>query len=248
MSPYGLFYALATFIGLSWYYLRFHRFGFSFSESMQAIAVMSWSGIAGAYLFHSFLSFFPGLFPSGLITRHLGPSTIFGLVGGGALGSLIYGLKKGMPLGKVYDIGVLPLPLAQAIGRIGCFYAGCCFGKPASCILAMPLPGLHHEIAMRYPTQLMSAAANVGILGILLFIEHLRRKRRDTWWPFPGFIFLSWVCLYSGKRFLIEFYRATALPVVGGLTWAQIASLAAFVAAFTAIVIRMKKIRRHALS
>ncbi len=241
MTLYGPLYTVAAVIGFAWFFFRFRRAGYRWPMIFHLSAVMAWSAIACTYLFHSLLSFFPDLFPPGLITKHFGSSTIMGLIIGGSLGGALFCRLHHLPLGRLFDLGILPFPLSQAIGRMGCFSAGCCFGKPTSCPLAMSLPGLHGQVAPRWPTQLISAGANLAILGILLSIEHFRRRRKDDEWPFAGFLYLFWVCLYSTKRFLVEFIRGTAMPVLWGLTWAQALSAIAFAAAATAIAVNMRR-------
>ncbi len=241
MTLYGPLYAAAAVVGFSWVALRYRGIGYSWPLILRFSAILAWSGIAGAYLFHSLLSFFPQLFPPGLITRHFGPNTITGMIIGGGIASLVFCRYHNLPLGRHFDVGTVPFPLAQAIGRLGCFSAGCCFGKPTTGSVGMLLPGLHGRVAFRYPTQLISAGANLAILGVLLFVEHLRRRRGDDDWPFPGFIYLLWVCLYATKRFLLEFIRGTALPVILGVTWAQALALVALTFAGTAIMVNLRR-------
>ena len=147
-----------------------------------------------------------------------------------------YALWSRIPLGILGDICAPPLALAIAIGRIGCFFAGCCFGK----ICAQPTPLtavkfpsgsfaalLQHQSAASlpvYPVQLYESAACL-LLALLIW------RWRPTDIPgITGQKFLAVGISYAAIRFCTEFLRADN-PVIGwGLTFSQ------WVAAFIAIL------------
>ncbi len=169
-----------------------------------------------------------------------GLSIIYALLGGFGV-AILYFWRQHAPIGQALDLGGLPAPLAQAIGRLGCFAAGCCAGKPTTSWLGMYQPNAYGEWAMRYPTQLLSAAADLGIFLILLLVERygLRRAGRNKesapslptdqalsastepgWtlargWPFDGFLFLLYVAIFSLKRFVVAFLREEPAPMLG---------------------------------
>ncbi len=91
-----------------------------------------------------------------------------------------------------------------------------------------------------YPTQLMASAADLGILAAVLLAERrLARRGRSV----PGLLFALYLGLYGAKRFLLEFLRATASPLVAGLTWAQIAALAFVLAAASGAALALRRAR-----
>ena len=129
------------------------------------------------------------------------------------------------------------IALGHGVGRLGCFSAGCCWGKPTDVPWAVTftnpysaqLVGVPLGIPL-HPTQLYEALAEAAIFGVLVL---LWRRRH-----FPGQIFASYLMLYAGARFVIEFFRdhprggslfggALSVPqvlsallfVVGGLFW-----------------------------
>lgn len=122
---------------------------------------------------------------------------------------------------KVADLAFPYLALGHAMGRIGCFLNGCCYGTrtslPWGCSFPPGSPA-HQEqygslAAMTsdwsfrvHPTQLYEAMALVGICLLLLF---LRRK----WHPFDGFTMPVYFILYSTWRFFVEFIRGDRNPV-----------------------------------
>lgn len=118
-----------------------------------------------------------------------------------------YMRRHRMPLWTTCDAFAPGIVLGQAVGRIGCLLAGCCYGKPtdlpwgitftnpiASANVGTPL-----DVAL-HPTQLYESAAALLILGILLLIERRRRF-------FPGQTFWTYLLLYPVARFSIEFFR-----------------------------------------
>jgi phosphatidylglycerol:prolipoprotein diacylglycerol transferase len=115
---------------------------------------------------------------------------------------LIYLKKKALPLWKTLDLFAPSLAIGHAIGRIGCFSAGCCYGKPTNlpwgitfndpdslAITGIPL----------HPTQLYESFAE---FGIFIFLMLLRKHK-----SFNGQIMWTYVLLYSAVRFIIEFFR-----------------------------------------
>jgi len=120
-------------------------------------------------------------------------------------GGLLVGVFSGLwtarrvelPLWKTLDLMVPPLILAHAIGRLGCFLNGCCYGKPSSVswAVAFPMDGI-----LRHPTQLYEA-----FFLSLLFLALLRLESRR---PLAGTVFLSYGVLYGTWRFFVEFLRS----------------------------------------
>ncbi len=115
--------------------------------------------------------------------------------------------RHAMPLWTTCDAFAPGIVLGQAVGRIGCLMAGCCYGKPTELpwgitftnTLAAANVGTPLEVSL-HPTQLYESGAALLILGILLFIE-----RRGH--GFAGRTFWSYLLLYPMARFIIEFYR-----------------------------------------
>jgi phosphatidylglycerol---prolipoprotein diacylglyceryl transferase len=112
-----------------------------------------------------------------------------------------------MPIWTVTDVFAPGIALGHAIGRLGCLFAGCCFGKPTTMPWGITFTnqfaaqnvGTTLGIPL-HPTQLYEAGAEFLILGFLLFME---KKGR----PYPGRTFWSYMLLYGISRFIIEFYR-----------------------------------------
>ena len=139
--------------------------------------------------------------------------------------ALFYLWRHRLPVWSVTDIFAPGIALGHAVGRVGCFLAGCCFGRETSVPWAVTF---RSEYAARnvgtpinvplHPTQLYEAAAELLILGLLLVTE--RRGR-----PFPGRTFWGYMLFYGLSRFLIEFYRGDSRGTIGIFSTSQFVSL-----------------------
>jgi phosphatidylglycerol---prolipoprotein diacylglyceryl transferase len=129
---------------------------------------------------------------------------------GGFLGAMVwiifYSRMHKAPLLAVLDVGSAPLALGHSIGRIGCFVAGCCYGKPTSLPwgvtftnpVAARIAGTPLNVSL-HPTQLYEAAAE--FLNFLLLVWLGARQK------FAGQIAGAFLILYGIERGAIEFLR-----------------------------------------
>jgi phosphatidylglycerol---prolipoprotein diacylglyceryl transferase len=132
--------------------------------------------------------------------------TFYGGLLGGIVWVVLYTYFQKMPLLRVLDVTAAPVALGHAIGRIGCFVAGCCYGKPTSLPWGVTFTNPVAERiagtplgASLHPTQLYEAAAE--FLNFL-FLMRLGTKRRP-----PGQIVGAYFILYGVERGMIEFFR-----------------------------------------
>jgi len=92
------------------------------------------------------------------------------------------------------DLFALALPAGEAVGRIGCFFNGCCYGEKCD----LPWAVYQHG-AWRHPAQLYSAVTAAGLFGGLLWARrHVKRE---------GDLFLLYLFGFGLTRFLLEFVR-----------------------------------------
>src|SRR3984893_5757237 len=121
--------------------------------------------------------------------------------------ALLYIRLFGLPLWTTCDVFARGIALGHVVGRFGCFFAGCCFGKPTTAAWGItftdPFAATNVGTPLGvplHPTQLYEAGAEFLILMVLLLTE---RKGR----PFAGRTFWLYMLLYAISRFIIEFYR-----------------------------------------
>jgi len=116
--------------------------------------------------------------------------------------ALIFMKKYSLPIWLTCDLLAPSLALGHFFGRLGCFFAGCCYGK--QCDLPWAVTFSHPESlaptgVLLHPTQLYSSMSNLMIFSILWFW-----RRRKT---FDGQIFWIYILLYGTLRSLIEQLR-----------------------------------------
>ncbi len=155
-----------------------------------------------------------------------------------AIGTAMYYIRKHhMPVLRTCDTFAPGIALGHAIGRLGCFAAGCCYGKPTShwwgVTFTNPLANMFSGTPLNIPlepTQLFESVIEFINFGVLFFL--LRRKR------FEGQVIGSYLFLYGVARYFIEFLRddpergsmfgglmtgtqfiSICLVIAGGLLW-----------------------------
>jgi phosphatidylglycerol:prolipoprotein diacylglycerol transferase len=152
---------------------------------------------------------------------------------GGFLGGLLTGVllmrRYRLSFWKVTDAFAPGVALGQAIGREGCFAAGCCWGKPTDAPWGVEFGEAAHRITgvpvgiHLHPTQLYES---VAAFIIFLFLYWLHRRKR-----FSGQVIATYAVLYGLTRFTIEFFRddprgdIAGLSTLTGLSTSQLISL-----------------------
>ncbi len=110
--------------------------------------------------------------------------------------------------------------LAQAFGRLGCFFAGCCYGKETTAWWGVVFP--ENSIAPAgvplIPTQLISAIGDFVIFLVLLWFSRKAAKK-------AGDVLALYLLLYGAGRFCIEFFRQNEQGGIGPVTTAQCFSI-----------------------
>jgi phosphatidylglycerol---prolipoprotein diacylglyceryl transferase len=124
-----------------------------------------------------------------------------------ALGAAsIYAKKQRLPGRAFADVAAPGIALGQAISRLGCLSAGCCYGKPTHLPWGITFRnqyaadnvGVPLNIPL-HPTQIYEFLAS--LLLFLFLTRQLSRKH------FSGQILLEFLGIYSVLKFFIEFFR-----------------------------------------
>lgn len=181
------------------------------------------------------------------------PSTLFSLdflrSGGVYYGGFLGALAASFYLARRYQIDWWRLAdfcapgiaLGQFFGRMGCFAAGCCWGKPTNSWVGVEFTARAHELTgvpigvHLHPAQLYESIFTLLLSGGLLLLA--RRKL------FDGATILTYAIVYSIGRFLIEFYRDDPRGTIWGLSTSQFISLLVVAVAGTSLVYAWKKRR-----
>jgi phosphatidylglycerol---prolipoprotein diacylglyceryl transferase len=116
--------------------------------------------------------------------------------------SAIYIRKKNLKIWITADIIAPGIAIGHAIGRIGCLFAGCCYGKTCDLPFAIKFTNSQSLAPLDvylHPTQIYSMISNLILFFTLLWLQ--KRKK------FHGMVFLIYIMLYSLFRSIIEFFR-----------------------------------------
>jgi phosphatidylglycerol:prolipoprotein diacylglycerol transferase len=223
---YGVLLAAAYLLGLKFAMVRASERGLDANRVLDLGIYIIISALVGAKLL---------LFVTDFRTFTANPRELLTLArsGGVFYGGLIlavtvalwYIRKIGLPLWTTCDVFAPGIALGHVVGRFGCFFAGCCFGKETHVPWAITF---HDPFAAAnvgtplgiplHPTQLYEAGAELIILFVLLASE---RKGR----PFAGRTFWLYMLLYAISRFIIEFFRGDERGTVGIFSTSQFISL-----------------------
>ena len=148
---------------------------------------------------------------------------VYGGVLGGMLGAYLYCRHHGWNF-RHYAYVLMPcVALAQGFGRIGCFFAGCCYGIETSSAIGVTFPAgslcpIHDPVI---PTQLIMSLGDFLIFAVIYYNLEKGKHPENT--------AALYLMLYSAGRFLIEFVRGDInRGFVGILSTSQFISIFAF--------------------
>ncbi|MBN1868893.1 prolipoprotein diacylglyceryl transferase [Candidatus Sumerlaeota bacterium] len=257
IGTYGLMVAIGLLAATSVALWRAKRVGVEGDRLLDFILLAVVGGLVGGRVTYVALDLTMGeryflSHPLEIVFSRTGFVFLGGVVAGVALGAW-YLHRVRLNKWLVADILFGVLPLGHAFGRIGCFMAGCCYGRVADPngplgFLAVCFPrgtrmgeayypgiAFGDQIAEGlvkssdlcslpvWPVQLFESAGNLAIFFALVWFW--RRKR------FDGQIFLLYILFYGALRFLLEFLRGDVQRgALGPLSTSQAISLIGFVA------------------
>jgi phosphatidylglycerol:prolipoprotein diacylglycerol transferase len=114
-----------------------------------------------------------------------------------------YMRRHAIPWRQAFDSLAVGMPVGQALGRVGCFMAGCCFGSPSKLPWAVTFTNPETLCPLRvplHPSQLYEAVLCLGVFGV---VYSLRTRKR-----FNGQLMLTYFFLAGLVRFATEFFRS----------------------------------------
>lgn len=161
---------------------------------------------------------------------------VYGGIIGGILAAMVYCKIKKLKFLEYFDLVMPSVALAQGFGRIGCFLAGCCYGKETDSVFGI----VFHNSKFApngvklIPTQLISSAGN--FLIALFLILYARKERKS------GEVGAWYLILYSAGRFGVEFLRNDYRgEVFGILSTSQFISIFTFALGIILLILFRKK-------
>jgi len=207
IHTYGFMLAMGVALGLLFMYVQSKKYGLQAPVMLDMAFYTIIISLIGAKLI---------LFLGNISYYLRRPSELFSLARSGGVfqGGLAFGIifalwyfrKHRIPTWKAADVIVPALALGHGFGRIGCFTAGCCYGREcslpwgvtfqseyASSLTGIPLDRVLH------PTQLYESALN--FLNFIVLFLILKKKK------FDGQVFSLYIINYSIIRFFVEYFR-----------------------------------------
>lgn len=159
---------------------------------------------------------------------------VYGGIIGATLFSGLYCRIRRLDFFKYFDVVLPAVAVAQGFGRIGCFLAGCCYGKETDSFIGVVFT--HSDYAPNgvplYPTQLLSSVG-CFLMAAVLFI-YLRKERK------PGSAGSLYLIIYSIGRSLIEFLRGDLRGTVGILSTSQFISIFVLIIGIVLFILSQK--------
>lgn len=195
---YGLFVALAVIVSFIYASALARRSGLAVQDAADLVFLFFVTGVIGSRLFYVLQHWgdYAGDPLRALRLQEGGLVYYGGFLLAAAAGAL-YGRLRGWPVLRWADVFAPVLALAHAIGRIGCYLNGCCYGRPAPEGWGVVFP---QDDVTRVPVQLFESAALV-LLSVYLVGRLKKDHGRD------GRVFAAYIFYYSLVRFSVEFMR-----------------------------------------
>ncbi|UCD88150.1 MAG: prolipoprotein diacylglyceryl transferase [Desulfobacterales bacterium] len=203
LHTYGVFVAMAFLSGIALALREARRVGEDANKILDLCFYMLVAAVLGSRILYVLVNW--------SIFRH-DPLEILriwhgGLVFyGGFIAAVItagwYIRRHGLPFLKTADIIAPSIAFGQFVGRVGCFFAGCCYGK--TCDLPWAVTFTHAEslapmAVPLHPTQIYSSLNGLFIFLVLVGLKGIKR--------FQGQVFWTYVLLYGVTRFILEYFR-----------------------------------------
>lgn len=201
VGSYGVMLTVALFV-VSFVTVRAAaRAGLDVGATIAAVGFTAGAAAAGAWFLFAAVEWvrtgspLAGFAQPGLV--------FFGAPLGGAPALVLSCRKLGLPAGRLVDVAVPGIPAAHAMGRLGCFLGGCCYGSPWDGPWAVtythPLAPAAHPSVPRHPTPLYESA----ILLALAFAFALVPMKRVG----SGRRLFGYLACYGAARVGVEFFR-----------------------------------------
>ncbi len=220
---YGFFIALAMLVNFFLVNRRARTLGFSVQEANDLLFILFVFGIVGARLFYV-AQHMDDYRSDGwqALNIHEGGLVWYGGFTVSVLAGVIYARWKGWPILKWCDFFTPHLALGHALGRLGCFFNGCCYGRVSHSMLGVVFDG---DLNPRLPVQLYESLF-LFILAWGLFQAAPRVKP-------SGKLFCIYLLIYALGRFALEFLRGDQLLYAGWTVPQWTSVLLAVVAIFS---------------
>lgn len=239
LPTYGLLFAAGALLAWWWFARRAEAMGLPKEPVFNLGFYSLLGGIVGAKLTLFVVEWRHYLaHPGDILTSFRSAGVLMGGVAFGAAAFVLYARRQRLPVVALADAIVAPLALAQALGRLGCFAAGCCYGtrtgSPFAITFTDPAATAQTGVPLGIPlvpTQLLEAGGDLAIAALLTVLWRGRAGRP------VGVVAAAYLVAYGILRAVVEIWRGdevrglwlggnvstsqllSALSVAIGLAW-----------------------------
>jgi phosphatidylglycerol---prolipoprotein diacylglyceryl transferase len=237
---YGLMIAIGCVAGVAFMAIKGKKeVGLTFDQANNLFLILFLAAVIGGKVFLFFED------PSGYLAN---PSSLIRGAGFVFYGSFLFTVpamlwyfsKQKLPILPMLDVMAVTTCIVHMFGRIGCFFAGCCHGKPTDFFISISFsdPGCfaNPKGVPLHPTQIYEALF-IGLIMVFLMVRFKKRK-------YYGELFVTYLACYAVGRYLLEFLRGDGqrgFIVEGILSHSQLVALVILLAS---IVLHLKWSRK----
>lgn len=233
LHTYGLFVASGFLLGIAWSARVARKEGFIDPQVVYdasfwlIISALVFSRLA--YVIVEYRHYISN--PLGVFKIWEGGLVFYGGVIG-ACGAILWLARKyQFDVWRFADLSAPGVAIGHAVGRLGCFFAGCCYGMQTTVPWAVTFHDIHSIAPIGiplHPTQLYDALNEVIVFSIITIM----RPRAK----FPGQVWWTWVGLYAVGRAIVETFRGDPRGAWFGGAVSTSEALAALAVAFAVFV------------
>ncbi|GMT42749.1 MAG: prolipoprotein diacylglyceryl transferase [bacterium] len=203
LYTYGLLAATGLLTGIAYMAHLAKKEGIGSQIVFDLGFILVLSGIVGSRLLYVIVNYHEYLaHPFRVLKIWEGGLVFYGGLVGALAGGYRYVKKQNLKPWQMADLAAPAIALGHTVGRLGCFAAGCCYGKPTDSWIGVTFTNVD-TIAPRgipiYPTQLFESLMEFSFFLILTYMRPYKK--------FQGQIFLMWLMFYAVGRSIVEFYR-----------------------------------------
>ncbi|MGL5615231.1 MAG: prolipoprotein diacylglyceryl transferase [Sarcina sp.] len=236
---YGFMIAIGILLAIMLFIKKMKSKGYNEDKAYNMIFISIAAGILGGKILYIITDFNYVMENPKVIIENFGYGfVIYGAILAGMLAIYLYSKKsKWNPL-EIFDFVAPVVALAQGFGRIGCLFAGCCYGAVTSSpiYIEFPVGSLAPAAIHLHPTQIYSTIFDFSLAIFLLWYQNNKSKVQ-------GEVFSLYLIIYSIGRILVELLRNDPRGAVGFLSTSQFISI--FILISGVIILKQRHRKRE---
>lgn len=203
IKTYGFFIAIGVLAAMALAVKEAQRIGYDPQIVLDMAFYMVLGAIVGSRIFYvlTHLNYY-STHPLDMLKIWEGGLTFFGGFILALAACMWMAKKNGLPLWQTFDLFAPSLAIGVMFGRMGCFFAGCCYGRECVMPWAVTFTDPNSLARLHVPLHPTQLYASVGA-GITLLVLLVIKKRKS----FEGQLALVWVFCYCCSRLIEELFR-----------------------------------------